>query len=84
MSNSFTKVEVTMLIRNPFTLSSLLLALSISLSSPILQADVSTLNISAPFEITDTDPAKSGYAFSRMEVGESLVYADKEPFAQSF
>lgn len=41
-------------------------------------AEDRVLTIAAPWEITGPDPAVSGYAFGRMEVGETLLEVDED------
>lgn len=49
----------------------------LALSTPT-HADERTLTVVAPWEVKGFDPAVTGYAFTRMEVAETLVEVDEE------
>lgn len=54
------------------------LAIGAMLSPFALSAEDRTLTVVAPWEIKGFDPAVTGYAFTRMEVAETLVEVDGE------
>lgn len=54
------------------------LALATALISPPLLAESRPLSVVAPWEITSSDPATSGYIFARMGIAETLVEVDAE------
>ncbi|GEK46765.1 ABC transporter substrate-binding protein [Bisbaumannia pacifica] len=54
------------------------LALATTLISPPLLAESRPLAVVAPWEITGSDPATSGYIFGRMGIAETLVEVDAE------
>jgi len=54
------------------------LALATALISPPLLAESRPLSVVAPWEITGSDPATSGYVFARMGIAETLVEVDAE------
>lgn len=56
--------------------ATIVLALSISIFTPALGADRTTVSVAAPWEIKSLDPSVSGFAFQRMQVMETLVEAD--------
>ncbi|AOF92491.1 ABC transporter substrate-binding protein [Sinorhizobium sp. RAC02] len=41
-------------------------------------ADAQVLKVAGPWEITGIEPAQTGYVFSRLQVAETLVTADKD------
>ncbi|MDX3928953.1 MAG: ABC transporter substrate-binding protein [Shinella sp.] len=56
----------------------LFLTLALGASVPLGQAHAETLKIAGPWEIAGIDPAQTGYVFSRLQVAETLVTADRE------
>ncbi|WP_411036044.1 ABC transporter substrate-binding protein [Shinella sp. BYT-45] len=56
----------------------LFLTLALGASLPIGHACAEALKIAGPWEIAGIDPAQTGYIFSRLQVAETLVTADRQ------
>ena len=55
-----------------------LCAIGILIVAPVRAQDKASVSVAAPWEVTSTDPAVSGFAFQRLQVLESLVDANAE------
>ncbi|AFL54127.1 peptide/nickel transport system substrate-binding protein [Sinorhizobium fredii] len=60
------------------TLRVLFTAVALGVTAALNPAHAAVLKVAGPWEIAGTDPAQTGYVFSRLQVAETLVTANHE------